>query len=95
MLRAHSLYGVMGRMKTPLHDYLKPKAQGERDAFAARCGTTGGHLRNVALGWKPCSAALAVAIERESKGAIRCEEMCAEVDWPVVRGKRAKRREAA
>ncbi len=72
-------------MKTPLHDYLKAKTQSQRATFAIRCGTTNGHMNNVALGWKPCSAALAVAIERESKGEIRCEAMCPGVDWAVVR----------
>lgn len=72
---------------TPLHGYLKAKSPDAREAFAERCGTTIGHLNNVALSHKTCSAALAVAIERESRGAIRCEDMCSSVDWAVVRKK--------
>ena len=38
----------------------------ERTAFAARCGTTFGHMRNVVWSGKACGPLLAIAIERES-----------------------------
>ena len=60
----------------------------ERDAFAARCNTTRGHLGNVAYGIKPCAAGLAVAIERESRGKVRAEVTCPDVDWSVIRSKK-------
>lgn len=41
-----------------------------RETFAIRCGTTFLHLRNVACYGKPCGIPLAVAIERETGGAI-------------------------
>ena len=37
-----------------------------RTAFAMACGTSVGHMRNVAYGYKQPAAELAVAIERES-----------------------------
>jgi DNA-binding transcriptional regulator YdaS (Cro superfamily) len=46
---------------------LKPL---ERKALAARCGTSVGHLNNVGYGSRRCSAALAVAVERESEGRV-------------------------
>ncbi len=46
-----------------------------REAFAKRCGTTWGHLRNVMNGSRTCSAELAVALERESKGALKRTRM--------------------
>lgn len=46
-----------------------------RDAFARKCGTTAGHMRNVAYGYKPASTELAVAIERESKRVVTRQEM--------------------
>lgn len=41
-----------------------------RVAFADRCDTSIGHLRNIIYG-KPCSAELAALIEAESGGAVR------------------------
>lgn len=56
----------------------------EREAFATSCETTVGHLRNVAYG-KTCGEKLAIAIERTSKGTVRCEEMRPDVDWAYLR----------
>lgn len=55
-----------------------------REGFAARCGTSLGHLRNIAAG-KTCGEKLAINIERESGGAVRCEEMRDDVDWGFLR----------
>lgn len=57
-----------------------------RAGFATRCGTTLGHLRNVAGGHKPCGESLAINIERESGGVVRCEDLCPDVDWAYLRG---------
>jgi DNA-binding transcriptional regulator YdaS (Cro superfamily) len=40
-------------------------------AFASRCDTSVGHLRNIGYGYKPCAPALAVSIEQASDGAVR------------------------
>ena len=63
--------------------YLSMKPD-EREAFALRCDTTLGHFRNVVYG-KSCGEKLAVNIERESLGAVRCEELCPDVDWAFLR----------
>ena len=57
----------------------------EREAFAKRCGTSRGHLTNIAYG-KPCAESLAINIERESGGAVRCEDIRPDVDWAYLRG---------
>lgn len=67
-------------------DYLKPMNMTERDGFARRCGTTLGHLLNVAYDCKPCSPGLAMAIEDESGGAVRVEEAAPGYRWHVIRG---------
>lgn len=67
----------------------------EREAFAVRCGTTYGHLRNVAYGQKPCREALAINIERESGGKVRCEDLRPDVDWAYLRGTSEAKTEAA
>jgi DNA-binding transcriptional regulator YdaS (Cro superfamily) len=58
----------------------------ERHAFAERCGTSYPHIRNIAYGQKPCGEGLAVNIERESRGAVRCESLRPDVDWGYLRG---------
>lgn len=57
----------------------------ERPDFASRCETTAGHLRNIAYGSKPCAEKLAIAIERESGGVVRCESLRPDVDWAYLR----------
>lgn len=63
-----------------------PKA--EREDFAARCGTTVGHMANIAYGCKPCGETLAINIERESGRKILVEAICPAPDWAFIRGTR-------
>lgn len=58
----------------------------EREAFASRCGTSRAHLTNIAYGQKSCGESLAINIERESHGVVRCEDMRPDVDWAYLRG---------
>ena len=66
--------------------FLSLKADARAD-LAARCGTTLGHLRNVAYG-RVCGESLAINLERESGGLVSCEEMRPDVDWAFLRGTR-------
>lgn len=68
-----------------LKKYLMALSPSERGEFALRCGTTIGHLSNVANGYKPCSPELAVAIERESAGDVRGEGLTQKLDWAYIR----------
>lgn len=63
-----------------LSEYLKPLDVEARERLATECGTTLGHLRNVAFSGKPCGTKLAVAIEIKSGHAVRRWELCP-VDW--------------
>lgn len=78
---------ILSPMK--LLDYLKTMPIEERDIFAVNCGTSLGHLNNVAYGYRPCGEKLAVDIERESEANVTVEELCPSVDWKVIRGKPA------
>lgn len=69
----------------PLLEYLKGLDPTARTAFATGCGTSIDYLFQVAYGNRRPKAALAVAIERESKGVVRCEKLLPEVDWGYVR----------
>lgn len=70
-----------------LKTFIRAVPRGARDDFAIRCGTTLKYLRQVAYKAKPCSAELAIAIERESRGAVTVEEMRPDLSWHVVRGR--------
>ncbi len=68
-----------------LKDFYLSMPIGQREDFATRCSTTLGQLRNVAYG-RQCGEALAINIERESLGAVRCEDLRPDVDWAYLRG---------
>lgn len=72
-----------------LKTYLMAMAMPERERFAARCGTTYGHLRNVAYG-KSCAESLAINIDRESGGVVRCEALRPDVDFAYLRTTRGQ-----
>ena len=70
-----TLYGVL--LAVNLKEFLKTlPSEAERDAFAGRCETSLGHLRNVMYGYKPCGPELAVCIERESNRVVTRIELC-------------------
>lgn len=50
--------------------YLKQLPEDGREQFARDCETSVGHLRNVAYGYRPCAAELAVLIEVRSQRKV-------------------------
>ena len=68
-----------------LSDFIKSMSKVEREAFAERCGTTDGQLKQVAGGYRRCGESLAINIERESAGLVTCEELRPDVDWAYIR----------
>lgn len=80
----------------PLKDYLKTLTDAQAAAFAEHCGTSVGHLKNIAGRHKTCAEKLAINIERESDGAVLCEDLRPDVDWAFMRsGGAAHKQEAA
>ena len=69
-----------------LKKFLLSLPAADRDDFAARCETTYAHLRNIAYGFRQAGEKLCIAIERESQGAVRCEDLRPDVDWAFLRG---------
>lgn len=65
-----------------LNTYLCAVPSLERGKFADSCATSWGHLKNVALGYRPCSPALAVLIEAKSNKAVTRQELCP--DWQAI-----------
>jgi DNA-binding transcriptional regulator YdaS (Cro superfamily) len=68
-----------------LSEYLKTMDKEELEAFACRCGTSVGQLKQVAYGNRRASAGLAVGLDRESGGVIRCEALRPDIDWAYLR----------
>ena len=59
----------------------------DRDSFARKCGTTKGHMQNVAYGYRKPSPELAVAVERVSEKKVTRREMYPETFagiWPEL-----------
>lgn len=72
-----------------LHEFLKGLIKADLEAFAGRCGTSPGQLRQVAYCNRRASAALAVNIERETQGVVVCEVLRPDIDWAYLRGSQA------
>lgn len=68
-----------------LLDLLKSMDSAARASFAATCGTSVDYLLQIGYGQRKPKAALAVAIERASGGAVRCESLLPDVDWAYLR----------
>ncbi|QIE84953.1 MULTISPECIES: transcriptional regulator [Pseudomonas aeruginosa group] len=61
----------------------------ELDGLATRCGTSVGQLKQVAYGHRRASAALAIDLDRETSGAVPCEETRPDIDWAYLRGRKS------
>jgi DNA-binding transcriptional regulator YdaS (Cro superfamily) len=68
-----------------LLEYIKPLTKFELDALADRCETSAGQLKQVARGHRRCGESLAINLERETAGAVPCEELRPDVDWAYLR----------
>lgn len=69
-----------------LRQYLNSLTATEQDAFAARVGTTIGYLRKAISRGQQLGDGLAISIERESGGLVRCETVRPDIDWAYLRG---------
>ena len=65
--------------------YLATLTPPEREAFAARCGTTVGYLRKAASVNQRIGEHIAIALERESKQVVTVEQLRPDVDWAYIR----------
>ena len=70
-------------MNTQLLALLRDIPAPERAAFAARCGTSYAHLRNVGYGQKTCGEKLAVQLEKITGGALSRREMRPNDWWEI------------
>ena len=66
-----------------LHDYVK--ANGCK-ALAEQVGTSPAYMSQIANGHRRASGEMAIAIEKATNGAVRCEDIRPDIDWTVLRG---------
>lgn len=69
-----------------LRAYLKGLSIDEQRSFAARAGTTIGYLRKALSVGQSLGASIVIALERESHGAVRAEQLRPDIEWAVIRG---------
>jgi DNA-binding transcriptional regulator YdaS (Cro superfamily) len=68
-----------------LKDYFLSLEKTEREIFAEKCGTTVGQITQIYTGNRTCNPSLAINFDRESNGAISCDELCPDVDFDYLR----------
>ena len=68
-----------------LRSYLKSLSTPEKEEFAKRCGTSLGYLRKAISLNNRFDAKLCIALEIQSNGAVRCEDVRPDVAWNVIR----------
>lgn len=64
-----------------LREYLLAIGQKEAEKVAADCGTSLAYLRQLAGNHRRCGEALAVEIEKATRGAVRVESLRPDIDW--------------
>lgn len=64
---------------------LNDMTTAEQREFAGRCGTSVGYLRKAISSGQKIAEATCINIERESRGAVRVEDLRDDVDWAVIR----------
>ncbi|SMF93962.1 hypothetical protein SAMN02949497_1258 [Methylomagnum ishizawai] len=71
-----------------LKTYLRSLSQQQKEDFATRCSCTLQHIKFVAYRAKQASETLAMAIERQSGGAVTVEELRPDLieHWAYIRG---------
>lgn len=75
-----------------LREYLNSLSTDEQAAFVQRCGTSLSYLRKAISIEQKLRVPLAIDIERESGGAVRCEQLRPDVDWTQLRSAPKKHR---
>lgn len=68
-----------------LRIYINGLPKHEQINFAERCDTSIGYLRKALSTGQKIRERLCINIDRESKGAVRCEDLRPDVDWAYLR----------
>lgn len=68
-----------------LRDFLNAMPVHDQHSFADRCGTTLGYMRKAISVGARFDASICIAIESESHGSVRCEDLRPDVPWSILR----------
>ncbi len=68
-----------------LLDYLNSLPKDARTSLCLACGTSEGYLRKAVSKKSKLGADLCISLERETRAAVRCEDLRPEVDWAFIR----------
>ena|SRR5688572_1620833 len=68
-----------------LRKFLNSIPPPEQEEYALRCGTTIGYLRKKISAGGKLGESLSIALDRESSGKVRFDDLCPDVDWAYVR----------
>lgn len=69
-----------------LKSHINSLCRKEQILFAETCGTSIGYLRKAISIKQALREKLCINIEKESAGAVRCEDLRPDVDWGYLRG---------
>jgi len=85
LLHISLAFAILLRMG--LREYIKENG---RSKIAKAIGTSPAYVSQLVHGHRTITAETAIAIERATNGAVRCEDTRPDVDWGVLRGNGAK-----
>lgn len=69
--------------------YLNSLPKAERLEYVTRCETSEGYLRKAISKRQRLGESLCINLDRESRGAVRCEDLRPDVDWDYLRSREA------
>ncbi|BCX51635.1 hypothetical protein CTYAZ2_12170 [Comamonas testosteroni] len=75
--------------------YLNSLQKADRLSLATRCQTSEGYLRKAISMGQRLGESLCINLDRESGGAIRCEDLRPDVDWAYLRTARELAQQSA
>ena len=65
--------------------YLNNLPKAARSDYVSRCHTSEGYLRKAISKGQRLGEGLCISLDRESAGAVRCEDLRPDVDWAYLR----------
>lgn len=65
--------------------YLNSLQKAPRQRFVERCNTSEAYLRKAISKRQRLGESLCIKVDRESGGAVRCEDLRPDVDWAYLR----------
>lgn len=68
-----------------LKDYLSELQRGGISMLAKELDISTSYLSQLASGKASMSPERAIEIEKATNGAVRCEDMCPDIDWAYLR----------